>query len=644
MLPSPLGRLGAAALVCLAVASSASAGIDDYALTRTFTLPPANNAAANTVLFDNLADGRLLALNEAQVLVETAVGSGSFASLGTLPGFAPTFGPSFLAVSPDGTRAVAGSNGGGSVTVFDTASPTSATNFAGGDFDGAWIDNGSVAVSNASGVQVLDATSGTFTTVVTNVGGASGGVALDAAGNLYTGNGFDTVAGGSETGTIKSFAPAQWRAALTGGAAADFENNGTLVADLLSAGSLGFDAEGNLFVGGGDFFGDTPDAGYAGIVAAGAVGSTFVTAASGPEVLRKFASPQATVDNFQSPIWTYNEATGEAYLRYFGDDRVSVYAVPEPSSLALLGLGGLALLVRRRRRTVAAVAAGGVALAAAGSARAAYTFDANDFAVEVVASTGLSGSGLYNDPQAVLGRPTLRFDDSLNPNVVDLHRAKLNEGVYNTGPAGEKLVTTVAAGTSITVRMGRLVENDPQNPFGVDFVVFGNSFYTGSGGGDGFVGDDTNLNNFTLDGNLFDEPTGVSVSPDGVNWYRYENGPFADSAFATNSYRWDSAAAAWTDQESDPTLPVDPALAAQLAGRTGADVLDNVYAGSAGGTGFDLAESGFDAIRFIRVDGLPGLSGGEVDAFADVRAVPEPATLAAAGLLAAAMLRRRRTA
>ena len=631
-------RPAAAALLCLAAASSASAGINDYALSRTFALPPANNAAANTVLFDDLADGRLLALNETQLLVETAVGSGSFTPVGSVPNFAPTFGPSFLTISPDGTRAAAGSNGGGYVTVFDTAAPANAVNFNGGDFDATWIDNGRLAVSNASGVQVLDTAAGTFTTVIGNVGGASAGVALDAAGNLYTGNGFDTAPGGSETGTIKSFAPSQWQSALTGGAAADFESGGTLVGDLLSAGPLGFDAEGNLFVGGGDFFGASPDAGYAGLIAADAVGSVFVTADSSPAVLRKFVSPQSTVDGFQSPIWTYNDATGELYLRYFGDGTVSVYAVPEPSSLALLGLGSLALLARRRRKAVAAVAAGGVALAA-GSAHAAYNFDPSDFAVEVVASTNLPGNGLYDDPQSVLGRPTLRYNASTNPNVQDLRRSKLVAGVYNVGPAGEKLITTVSSGASVTVRMGRPVTDDPQNPFGVDFLVFGNSFFTGTGG---FVDDGTDLNNYALDGNIFDEPTTVSVSPDNVNWYTYANGPFADTALPTNGFIYDSAAAAWTDQAADPTRPVDPVLASQIAGRSAADVLDDVYRGSAGGTGFDLAQSGFASIQFIRVDGLPGRSGGEVDAFADVRAVPEPGSTALLGLASAVLLRRRR--
>jgi len=42
-------------------------------------------------------------------------------------------------------------------------------------------------------------------------------------------------------------------APLSGGSAINFESSGTLVANLLSAAFLGFDKQGNLYVGGGDF-------------------------------------------------------------------------------------------------------------------------------------------------------------------------------------------------------------------------------------------------------------------------------------------------------------------------------------------------------------------------------------------------------
>src|SRR4029079_5399768 len=138
---------------------------------------------------DPLPNGRLMLLNGSTVSLETAPPRGTFTTLGNVAGFAPPFGPSFLAVSPDGTRAAAGSNGGGFVDVCDTSNPSLVTNYSMSDFSGEWIDNRYLVIANSaagSTVQVLDTTTSSVTTVINNIGGASAGVALDAAGNMYT--------------------------------------------------------------------------------------------------------------------------------------------------------------------------------------------------------------------------------------------------------------------------------------------------------------------------------------------------------------------------------------------------------------------------------------------------------------------------
>ncbi len=268
-------------------------------------------------------------------------------------------------------------------------------------------------------------------------------------------------------------------------------------------------------------------------------------------------------------------------------------------------------------------------------AEGAYAYDPNDFAVEVVSSKGLAGAGLYDSPEAVLGRPALKFNNGTVANPV-YRRAKLIEAPFNRGMAGEKLITTIGLNTEIVVRMGRQVANHANNPFGVDFIVFGNSFYAG-----GAPSDSTNLNTTTLTGGIFSEPVKVSVSQNGTDWYTYDSGPYADGAFATNSYEWSRNVAAWTDNETDPTKPVNPAFASQIAGKSAADVLD-LYDGSAGGTGFDLAASGFDWIQYIRVTGVDGFAGGEIDAFAAVRPVPEPAGVGVMLIGVVGLLGRRR--
>ena len=85
------------------------------------------------------------------------------------------------------------------------------------------------------------------------------------------------------------------------------------------------------------------------------------------------------------------------------------------------------------------------------------------------------------------------------------------------------------------VKFDHQVENDADNPYGIDFLVFGNSFYTGSGS----VSDDTNMNEYLLSGGStfngagYFEDVLVSVSQDGETWYTYSEGPYGDNAYPT---------------------------------------------------------------------------------------------------------------
>jgi hypothetical protein len=354
-------RIAALFVVFAAVAAAdqtIAVGVYDYQVTRSFSLPTPINMFGQ-VLYDTLPDGRLLLLNETTVSVETGLKTGTFNTLGNIAGFLPSFGPSFLAVSPDGTHAVAGT-GGNSVTVFDTSNPLSTMNYTIADFSGDWIDNRYLAIANAtsstvSRVQLLDTVTSAAVSVVDNIRGASAGVAFDSAGNLYTGNGFDTLPGGSSAGWIKAFSAASWQNAFATNTPLDFEASGTPIADLLSAYPIGFDGSGNMFVGGSDHFG-SGDSGYAALIDAAAVGNALavpqatppITPSSSAAVLRKLLSPSPS----DSPYWNYNAATGELYLSYaFGDGHVDVYtAVPEPSCILLVVVSGMLFLSRRLPR------------------------------------------------------------------------------------------------------------------------------------------------------------------------------------------------------------------------------------------------------------------------------------------------------
>lgn len=347
-------------IVCLTgVLGTSWASISDYSYQGSFTIP-----SADGLRYDALPDGRLVALNGAELLVETGVGTRTFGSLGMLPGAdlpSNEFGyggAAFLSVSPDGTKLAVGNGGGASfgnyqVGVFPLGSLASGTWFSADNYDASWYDNTQLAVTAgalaATNVSLLDTTSPnpaspSVTPLVSNIGGASSGIAFDSAGNLYTGNGFQ-FSGPSGTGAIKAFAAAEVAAAI-GGSVIDFENTGTLVADVLSASSLGFDSEGNLFAGGGDFFGGSGDIGYAGLIDSAAVADAL--AGNGaidvldPSELRRLDPEGSSSVSYDV---MFSGTTGELYLRDGGT--VYVYAVPEPASLLLLGL---MLLTQVRRR------------------------------------------------------------------------------------------------------------------------------------------------------------------------------------------------------------------------------------------------------------------------------------------------------
>ena len=59
--------------------------------------------------------------------------------------------------------------------------------------------------------------------------------------------------------------------------------------------------------------------------------------------------------------------------------------------------------------------------------------------------------------------------------------------------------------------MGRKVYDDPNNPYGLDFIVFGNSFFVGHGD---TIGDGTDLDNYFFGTGIYGHPTTVSVSQD----------------------------------------------------------------------------------------------------------------------------------
>ncbi len=231
----------------------------------------------------------------------------------------------------------------------------------------------------------------------------------------------------------------------------------------------------------------------------------------------------------------------------------------------------------------------------------AYVANMNDFAVKVISTNGIDPSSPYNDPTAVLNRPTLHFVDPYDffPEVVT-DRVSVIDDPYNVAPDGSNVITEISDGGQITVKLGRKVYHDPNNPYGTDLIVYGNSFFDGLSGPIGSaVSDDTDLSAVSLSSSLFfGHAVVVSVSEDNTNWYTYSN---VKTNFLDAAYRWDDTNSSWTDEEMNPNKPINPYIYTNnFAGSSVAGAQDQ-FVGAAGGTSYNLAASGLPWIQYVRI-------------------------------------------
>lgn len=190
---------------------------------------------------------------------------------------------------------------------------------------------------------------------------------------------------------------------------------------------------------------------------------------------------------------------------------------------------------------------------------------------------------------------------------------------------------------SITVRFDHPVLDDPANPFGLDFLVFGNALQVT---GDYVYPDTDPASTLFQTTSVRSEPGLVEVSADGTTWFAYTDGPYADDWAPTLGYVYDPDNAdttlfsgnRWWSVPTDATRPLDPSLTpASFKGLT-LDRVAQLYEGSAGGTGFDIGvfdlprdAQGRKWIQYVRVTSLATSDTAEwteIDAFADVAPAP----------------------
>lgn len=241
-----------------------------------------------------------------------------------------------------------------------------------------------------------------------------------------------------------------------------------------------------------------------------------------------------------------------------------------------------------------------------------YVQGSNANADHLVASNALGG------PERVTGEdsPFGSFPGSVTPFA----------GAFGFGE-----FVSIGAGGSLTVRFDEPVMNDPLNPFGVDLLVFGNSFFTTSD----FVTPRTT--GISSDGGV------VEVSADGITWFVVPGA--ADGLFPTLGFSDEVNAFGGPtgNVPSDFTKPVNPAFNWQ--NKTLSELITG-YDGSGGGLGIDIGAvgGGLSQISFVRVS-VPAGSGVdvEIDAFSDVTAIPSPgAGLVLVASVAGVMRRRRK--
>ncbi len=176
-------------------------------------------------------------------------------------------------------------------------------------------------------------------------------------------------------------------------------------------------------------------------------------------------------------------------------------------------------------------------------------------------------------------------------------------------PSSKSQLLSIGAGGEVTLQMDTPILNNPADPFGLNFIVFANSFFVQNGGSGQTA---------TTSGALFFHAasTLVQVSPDDLNWYTL------NPVLAPQPGQWFPTYGA-----GDPQLPVDPALAnVNFAGMTLGQV-ESLYGGSAGGTGFSLSwaqDSGGNNVDlasadYVRIEVQSGVL--DMDA---ISAIPEP--------------------
>jgi len=263
--------------------------------------------------------------------------------------------------------------------------------------------------------------------------------------------------------------------------------------------------------------------------------------------------------------------------------RPACSVVPPPRGLfrghgarSVVSHTNLMLTFAQDRAVMACLRAVAVVCALAGASPAR----SNDFASSVVSYVpGTNPANGFTNPSAALGAPERFTGEGISPGAVTPFVPAF----------GTSEIVSIGAGGSLTLAFSPPIVDVADNPFGIDLIVFGNSFFMDGAWPRGVCA------GLAADGGS------VQVSPDGVQWITVPDA-IADGLFPTMGFT-DVGPYSSTDGflPTDPHLPVDPSLTMADLQEMSYGELVAVYAGSAGGTGIDLASVGLPSAVAVRI-------------------------------------------
>ena len=334
-------------LLCL-MTSVLSAKITAATFTK-IDMPDPNSTYYTACSF--LPDGRTVAYDGYEIWVESATGSGLFNSIGNV-GDTGSADPAFIIPVPGANNLLLGQGIGGdnpSANGMIYSMPISGGSIspvADVDFHNAgafrsteelYLDSAMDATGSGSVISLLNITTGLNTNLIVNKTGASADIAIDSLGNLYGAIGYDAVTG--RTGEIRKFSKSSIDNALLTGTTINFDN-GTLIANELSAASMSFISEDYLLCGGGNF--STSQYNYFAVIDV-STGNTI--AAYDPDSGSSWSFYDV---NYNVATDEVTAALGEGYPSDWVMYKLDASTIPEPA-LTLVLYAAINIFLRRRK-------------------------------------------------------------------------------------------------------------------------------------------------------------------------------------------------------------------------------------------------------------------------------------------------------